>query len=223
MKLATQKLLERIDREHIPYIPISLDRVGEAFNIVQGRYTLIGSIAKVGKTSLVDDIFVLKPYDWLQTNKVPIKYTVLYFSMERRKEIKLAKFLSWKFYHEQKKRISSEVILGNRKPLRDSEGNIVNPNSYYRELTKQERADIDKYKDWLDELQDHVIIKDGTKSVLEISTEIDKLAKSLGTLFTTDNQYVYKNGVRTHITFGKEFMNVDGAKMPIVRFKYKVN
>jgi len=43
-------------------IPISLKKAGKYLSIRQAVYTLLGAGAGVGKTAMVDSVYVLEPY-----------------------------------------------------------------------------------------------------------------------------------------------------------------
>ena len=51
-------------------IPMGFDRLNRYIGIRRGIYTLIGGLTGSGKTALVDDAFVLNPYDWYLENNV---------------------------------------------------------------------------------------------------------------------------------------------------------
>jgi len=220
MSIYTEKLLNEIDKKDIPLIPNQLERIGSIFNIVQARYTLIGSISGVGKTSYVDDSFILKPFEWLRSTKSKIHFEGLYYSMERRLKFKLAKFASWKLFEDKGIRISGETISGNNKPPRDENGNIIGNPKFYRELTKDERKLIGSYTPWMDELLDLIEIKDGAKTISEIVSDIENLRRRLGTLITTDNTTLYQEGVPKK-QFSGETKNTKKGNVSIITFTYK--
>ena len=205
MSIYKEKLLDEIARDNIPFIPNQLERVGSIFNTVQGRYTLIGSVSGVGKTSVVDDMMILKPYNWLINTKSKLHFETLYFSMERQIKFKLAKFVSWKLYNDKGIRISSDTILGY---------------TQNRVLSASENKLLESFQPWMDDLLELVDIKDGAKSVADISFEIEKLRKKLGTLITTDNNAVYVNGVQ-QFKFKGLVKETKRSNIPIVKFKFK--
>jgi len=205
MSLYQEKLLNEIYGRAIPFIPNQLERVGNIYNTVQGRYTLIGSNSGTGKTAFVDDTLILKPYNWLLKTKSKLHFEALYFSMERQARFKLAKFASWKLYNDKGIRISADTILG------------YTP---YRKLSTNENKLVESFKPWMDNLLELVDIKDGAKSVAEVSLDIDNLRKRLGVLITADNDTVYFNG-KARLKFGDQFKDTKRGKIKVVRFKYK--
>jgi len=199
------EFLDTLKNRSIPIIPNQLARVGNIFNIVQGRYTLVGSVSGVGKTSFVDDDFLLKPYEWLQVTKSDIYFEGLYFSMERQVRAKLAKITSWLLFVKHGIRLSSEIILGN------------NP---FRKVLPEEQLFIDKLQPWMDAFLEMVDIKDGRKTVNEIKQEIELLGKRLGFLITTDINTVFIDGVEK-LKFKGEVIATRKGNVPIVRFNFQ--
>ncbi len=179
MSIYQEVLLNGLDNNDIPLIPNQLDRLSTYFNIVPSRYTLIGSVSGAGKTSFVDDVLLLKPYEWLKRTNSDIYFEGLYFSMERKLQFKLAKFASWKLFTERNIRITADTILGY---------------SINRKLLPMEKHIIERFKPWMDELLETVDIKDGAKTVAEVAREIRKLGEKLGDLFETDEEGLSQNG-----------------------------
>jgi hypothetical protein len=48
-------------------IPMGFNRLNNYIGIRKGIYTLVGGLTGSGKTSFVDDAFVLNPFDWSLT------------------------------------------------------------------------------------------------------------------------------------------------------------
>ena len=95
-------------------IPMGFERLSNYVGIRKATYYLIGGFTGSGKTSLLDDAFVLNPYDWVISDKNTsnLKLKVFYFSMERRKNFKLAKWLSRKIFLDHGIIVSVNKILG---------------------------------------------------------------------------------------------------------------
>src|ERR1044072_5030842 len=75
-------------------IPMGFTRLNRHISIRRAMYYLIGGYTGSGKTALVDDAFVLNPLDYLLKKKPPNQdMRIIYFSMERRKNFKLAKWI----------------------------------------------------------------------------------------------------------------------------------
>ena len=78
--------IEQIDasrRGDIVSIPPMLDRVADSFTLLPSRYTAIFGGTGVGKTALMDYLFVLAPWSYLKTNgdDIDIHWEVIYFSL----------------------------------------------------------------------------------------------------------------------------------------------
>ena len=94
-------------------IPMGFNRLNKYVGIRKGIYTLIGGLTGSGKTSFVDDAFVLNPFDWYISQKAPnIKLRMIYRSMERSRTYKLAKWVSRKIFMDQGFLIPVNKLLG---------------------------------------------------------------------------------------------------------------
>jgi len=207
-----KNIIDNLDVENKALIPNQLARVGEIFNFVKGRYTLVGSVSGVGKTAFVDDSLILKPYEWVKSTNSPLHFEVLYISMERQARFKHAKFTSWKIYKETGYRLDADTILKN------------NP---FRKLTTEDKTLIKSYQPWAEEMLDSIDLKDGIKTVEEISGYIEYLRQKLGTLFKTDDNHLYKedekilNLFHRKASFNGEFKQSKRGKIPIISFTYR--
>jgi len=206
MSLYKEKLLDELSNGAAPFIPNQLDRMGNAFNITSSRYILVGSVAGVGKTSFVDDAFILKPFKWWTKHKDIVYFEALYFSMERPTKFKLAKFASWKLYDEYKLQIPSDTILK------------LTTNKI---LSKAEEKLVRDFQPWMDELFEYVDIQEGSKTIAEILSAITNMRKRLGTLYTTDNLRLYIEGKPTERLFGKTYRTTKRGNIPVIRFRVK--
>lgn len=94
-------------------IPMGFNRLNKYLGLRKSIYTTIGAAAGCGKTSLVDCAYVLNPYDWYIKNKHKsnVKFDVIYFSMERKKTYKLAKWLCMKIWKEEQKLVTTDELL----------------------------------------------------------------------------------------------------------------
>ncbi len=204
-------LLDHVDkslRGHNSFIPNPHKRMQNIFNIYRAQYTLIGSNTGVGKTSYVDDSFVLRPYDWIVSqNSTDTHYEGLYFSMERKKIFKLAKWTSWLLYEKKGIKIPYNVILGHD-PL--------------RKLTRKEDLILKDFESVIEPLLEIIDIQDGIKTVKEIARQIQKKAIALGAYFTTDNEQLYLNGTSkaSFLVSGKSRTTKRG-KVKYIKFNYK--
>lgn len=94
-------------------IPMGFNRLNKYLGLRKSIYTLIGAGTGIGKTALVDCAYVLNPYDWYIKNKATskVKFEVIYFSMERKKTYKLAKWLCMKIWKEEGVLITVDELL----------------------------------------------------------------------------------------------------------------
>ena len=96
-------------------IPMGFDRLTRYVGIRKGMYYLIGGNSGSGKTSFIDDAFVLNPVDWAMSKEgiaSGIKVKVWYRSMERSRTYKMAKWVSRKIFLDQGIIIPVGKILG---------------------------------------------------------------------------------------------------------------
>tara|TARA_R110000744_G_scaffold348607_1_gene454194 strand:+ start:2956 stop:4209 length:1254 start_codon:yes stop_codon:yes gene_type:complete len=164
-------------------IPNPIEALQTTFNLMQSRFTLLGSTSGAGKSSFIDDLYILKPWRQLRGND-KVHYEVLYYSMERKKMFKHAKWLSWMLHEDHGWLIPSDDILG------------WNPKGV---ISKSVHKAVRSYDEEMSDLLDTVHIYDGTTSVDKIANAIRSKAKQLGTLFTSDNIGVKKWGKGNYI------------------------
>lgn len=207
-----QLLLNRIKRMQSgiqDFIPNPHARMSTVFNLGKAMYTLIGSVTGSGKTSFVDDTYILRPYKWAQKqNDSELHFECIYYSMERKKIFKIAKWTSWCLFENQGIKIPYDSILGmpTSKPLTTEQTKIVFDN-----------------RDYMDKVFDAVDIQDGSKTVLEIRDQLQRKAFALGSYFHTDYDFLYKNNVKQIISFEKhgKFKITKRGKVKYILFNYK--
>lgn len=121
-------------------IPMGFNRLNKYLGLRKSIYTTIGAAAGCGKTSLVDCAYVLNPYDWYIKNKHKsnIKFEVIYFSMERKKTYKLAKWLCMKIWTEEMKLITTDELLSWQSTLDPKKQEIAKfyIDNYFKEMTE---------------------------------------------------------------------------------------
>jgi hypothetical protein len=118
-------------------IPIGFTRLNRVIGIRESMYTLAGGYTGSGKTTLIDDAYVLNPYDWylLHKDKIKTKMKVIYWSMERKKKYKIAKWISRKMFTEHRLIVPVDKILG-----------------WYGKMNDVEYAAFLHYKNYIDEM-----------------------------------------------------------------------
>lgn len=119
-------------------IPMGFNRLNKYLGLRKSIYTTIGAAAGCGKTSLVDCAYVLNPYDWYIKNKAKskIKFEAIYFSMERKKTYKLAKWLCMKIFMEEKVLMTTDELLSWQDTLdkRKQEMSKFYIDNYFKEM-----------------------------------------------------------------------------------------
>ena len=94
-------------------IPMGFDRLNRYMGLRKSMYYLVGGLTGSGKTSFIDDAFVLNPFDWYITQKHPkVKVKIIYRSMERSRTYKMAKWVSRKIFLDTGNIITVSKLLG---------------------------------------------------------------------------------------------------------------
>lgn len=152
-------------------IPMGFNRLNRYIGIRRTMYYLIGGLTGSGKTSFIDDAFVLNPVDWYIKNKdvTPIKLKVIYRSMERSRSYKLAKWVSRRIFLDTGKEIGVSKLLG-----------------WTDELSEEELALYDSYQSYMDELESIVDIIDGAENPVGIAKDLKDYALKNGKIVDVD-------------------------------------
>lgn len=121
-------------------IPMGFNRLNKYLGLRKSIYTTIGAAAGCGKTSLVDCAYVLNPYDWYIKNKftTKVKFEVIYFSMERKKTYKLAKWLCMKIWKEENILMTTDELLSWQGTLDKRKQEVAKfyIDNYFKEMTE---------------------------------------------------------------------------------------
>jgi hypothetical protein len=133
-------------------VPMGFRRLNNHISIRKSTKYLIGGYTGSGKTALLDDAFVLNPVDWYLRNysSTQIRLKIPYWSMERRKNFKFAKWISRKIFLDHGMIIPVVRLMGwcpreNR-------------------LTSEEHDIFLTYRDYIEALMEVVIIMDGPEN-----------------------------------------------------------
>lgn len=201
--------LDASQRGEVVFIPNPLDRVGDIFNIMPSRYTLLFGATGSGKTSFLDYEYILGPWSFLQQKSMDIHWEVQYFSLERKETFKHAKWLSWLMYRDNSELlVSADQILGWKNgPLNSAGYNLVR-----------------EYDDEMSGLLEHVRIYDGKPTAVSIERTIQRRAIALGTFFYADHIGVRKNDELIYIeTFEEKglFEDTKIGKIPYIELEFK--
>ena len=154
-------------------IPIGFDRLNGHIGIRKSIYFLIGGLTGSGKTSLVDDAFVLNPVDWYLKNKhqTSIRLKIIYRSMERNRVYKLAKWVGRKIFIDHGIIIPIAKLLGWNKGER---------------LTFDEHDLIKSYRDYIDSVCEVVTIYDGPENPVGVAKDLKLHALANGKIEQLD-------------------------------------
>jgi replicative DNA helicase len=153
-------------------IPMGFDRLTNYVGIRKGMYYLIGGNTGSGKTSFIDDAFVLNPVDWALSKEGQasgIKVKVWYRSMERSRAYKMAKWMSRKIFLDQGIIIPVGKLLG-----------------WKEVMTKDEHDLYLHYEDYMNELCEIVTIIDGPENPVGIAKELKTYAEDNGRIEKLD-------------------------------------
>ena len=152
-------------------IPMGFDRLNRYIGIRKSMYTLVGGLTGSGKTSFIDDAYVLNPFDWYisKENKTNMKLRIIYRSMERSGTYKLAKWISRKIFLEQGIIISVNKLLG-----------------WTEKMTHDEHDMFLMYEDYAEKMKDVITIISGPENPVGIAKELKAHALENGKIEQLD-------------------------------------
>lgn len=151
-------------------IPMGFNRLNRYIGIRKGMYFLVGGLTGSGKTSFIDDAFVLNPFDWYITQKdKKIKLRIVYRSMERSRTYKLAKWVSRKIFLDHAAIIPVPKLLG-----------------WTDKMTHDEHDMFLMYEDYINQMEEVVTIIDGPENAVGIAKELKAHALQNGRIEQID-------------------------------------
>jgi len=153
-------------------IPMGFNRLNRYVGIRKSMYYLVGGLTGSGKTSFIDDAFVLNPVDWALSPEgiaSGIKVKVWYRSMERSRTYKLAKWTSRKIFLDHGIIIPVNKLLG-----------------WTDKMNEEEYELFLSYKDYMNKLEEMVIIIDGPENPVGIAKELKTYALERGEIIQQD-------------------------------------
>jgi hypothetical protein len=152
-------------------IPMGFDRLNKYIGIRKSMFFLVGGNTGSGKTSFIDDAFVLNPYDWYisKQNTTDIKLKIWYRSMERSQVYKMAKWVSRKIFLDEGITISVNKMLG-----------------WTGKMTDEEHKLFLKYEDYMRNMEKVITIMDGPENPVGIAKDLRKFALKHGKIIQTD-------------------------------------
>lgn len=152
-------------------IPMGFNRLNKHIGIRKSIYTLVGGNTGSGKTSFIDDAYVLNPFDWYisKANKTDVKLRIIYRSMERNRTYKLAKWVSRKIFLDHATIIPVPKLLG-----------------WTEKMTKDEHDLFLMYEDYVGEMESVITIIDGPENPVGIAKELKAHAVKNGRIEQLD-------------------------------------
>lgn len=153
-------------------IPMGFDRLNRYIGIRKSMYYLVGGNTGSGKTSMIDDAFVLNPFDWFispEGQRSGIKLQIWYRSMERSRTYKLAKWVSRKIFADTGQIIPINKMLG-----------------WTDTMTKEEHDLFLSYESYMKEMEKVITIIDGPENPVGIAKDLRKFALQHGKIVQTD-------------------------------------
>jgi hypothetical protein len=152
-------------------IPMGFNRLNRYIGIRKSMYTLVGGLTGSGKTSFIDDAYVLNPFDWYisKANKTDIKLRIIYRSMERSGTYKLAKWISRKIFMDEGYIIPVSKMLG-----------------WTEKMTKDEHDLFLMYEKYAEKMKEVITIISGPENPVGIAKELKEHALQHGRIEQVD-------------------------------------
>lgn len=153
-------------------IPMGFDRLNKHIGIRKSIYTLVGGNTGSGKTSFIDDAYVLNPFDWYidsKRNNTDIKLRIIYRSMERNSTYKLAKWISRKIFIDYGKLIPVGKLLG-----------------WTDKMTPDEHDLFLMYEDYANHMKEVITLIGGPENPVGIAKELKEHALANGKIEQLD-------------------------------------
>lgn len=151
-------------------IPMGFNRLNRYIGIRKRIYTLVGGLTGSGKTSFVDDAYVLNPFDWFISQDNPkVKLKIIYRSMERSRTYKFAKWISRKIFYDYGIIIPVGKMLG-----------------WTDKMTKDEHDIFLTYKEYMEKMEEVITIIDGPENPVGIAKELKEYALQNGRIEQLD-------------------------------------
>jgi hypothetical protein len=152
-------------------IPMGFNRLNRYIGIRKSMYTLVGGLTGSGKTSFIDDAYVLNPFDWYisKANKTDVKLRIVYRSMERSGTYKLAKWISRKIFMDEGFIIPVPKLLG-----------------WTEKMTKDEHDLFLMYEEYAEKMKEVITIIGGPENPVGIAKELKEHALQHGKIEQVD-------------------------------------
>ena len=152
-------------------IPMGFDRLNRYIGIRKSMFFLIGGNTGSGKTSFIDDCFVLNPFDFYisKKNKTDIKLKIIYRSMERSSTYKYAKWICRRIFLDHGVSISVNKLLGWTEKMNEDEYNLFL-----------------SYQSYMEQMKDVITVIEGPENPVGIAKELRAHALKNGKIVQKD-------------------------------------
>ena len=176
MSLATEldKEIQNGRNGKVGVIPVAYDRVQNYIDIAKNTYYVVVGEAGSGKSTLVQDLFIVNPIRWyLQNKNDDIKLSIIYFGMERKMYQYTARWISRLIFENTGKHIAPKRILGRKRDDALTEEEYLLVQKYYKVLDEWEQDDV-------------LIAHQGSKNPSGISLYLEAFARKYGEIHEKD-------------------------------------
>ena len=151
-------------------ISMGFNRLNKYVGIRKSMYYLVGGLTGSGKTSFIDDAFVLNPFDWyIQQSDPKLKLRIIYRSMERSRTYKFAKWVARKIFLDHGIIIPVPKLLG-----------------WTEKMTSDEHDLFLMYEDYAEHMKEVITIIDGPENPVGIAKELKAHAVQNGKIEQVD-------------------------------------
>jgi replicative DNA helicase len=153
-------------------IPMGFSRLDKFLRGLQKKkYYLVGGSTGTGKTAFVDEAFLINPYNWIVKNNAKEKLKIFYYSFEIDLESKLAKWVSYQLFIDERIIVDPEHILGM---------DMTSENDIENRLSDELLEKIKMYKDHFEKLFECIEFEDVPLHPTAIFNQVDKYFKENG-------------------------------------------
>ena len=176
MSLATEldKEIQNGQNGKVGVIPVAYDRVQDYIDIAKNTYYVVVGEAGSGKSTLVQDLFIVNPIRWyLQNKNDDIKLSIIYFGMERKMYQYTARWISRLIFENTGRHIAPKRILGRKRDDALTEEEYLLVQKYYKVLDEWEQDDV-------------LIAHQGSKNPSGISLYLEAFARKYGEIHEKD-------------------------------------
>ena len=145
-------------------LTMGLKKLNKYFGLRKQIMYCISGYSGSGKTSFVDNAFVLNPIEYLEALKDKTNFHILYFSMERSKDYKIARWISRQIFINERDKDGKGIII----PLETILG-------WVNTATPEQQVLIEKYFTYANNLLDKYV------TIFELPTNPTGIYKAVRT------------------------------------------